>query len=690
MMHANVVCRNLKLLRFNFEEFGIPPTPDMFLSASSFFKTPRKTHFITVLRFLLRSFDGTLLDRELRQHACPTSEAAFKFAASNCFRIIRAKLTLPCTFYRVMGYPGGAVGIEFLSVLSTFVLESRLSNLLDSDLNNVVKNVRDLINVQLQDDAAFTVCCSYLKSLIAKRDAQLAVANEAMKNTSLKINQFAANHGLLDEIDELTYINGPTDTFQTYQERMISRVIANRKCLEQLLADHSSIVQPQLSAVLRHWPGSNLTVLDGQQLKTTCVPRLLFEQVAGGNCDSIREGEEVNLQRLFHCFDSLFSTASRLLDLPSCSVVDTAATTTTADSPPAAGFLERSDPGAFNDSVVSWGLRVLQRASAPLFQFSTLHNFTHDPNSPSNRLDDLVKEMQSSIASQQPSGLVDSFRELGRLSLSSPGQFSPANLRSRTPTMRADAIRNVLLKSNDHASSSLDHPSVLTGLRPSPNTIPSRISTTKTNVSRSPVSRVELMSGSQNHLHRSSLFCTNTGQSSAVSVPSPLSTIMYDSVITPTIRKLVGRQVSESLSPNPRDTSSFSSPNLPAGSVCQPSNQISGPADSAENQLNDSPVPPSIDQTESPQLCQHQSSISPISLSFISSVKSVDRSSSSLLGQCRDVPRVALKPLENVVNLKAEAMDSQNFLRNLDFSLKRMDNLLEEAEQDSFNLIGKL
>ncbi|KAF7233712.1 hypothetical protein EG68_05853 [Paragonimus skrjabini miyazakii] len=401
MVHANVVCRNLKLLRFNFEESGIPSAPDMFLS---FFKTPRKTHFITVLRFLLRSFDGTLLDRELKQHACPTSEAAFKFAASNCFRIIRAKLTLPCTFYRVMGYPGGAVGIEFLSVLSTFVLESRLSNLLgctvpyltltifilDSDLDNVVKSVHDLIEAQLQDAAAFTVCCSYLKSLIAKRDAQLAAANETMKNTFLKINQFAAEHGLLDEVDELTYINGPTNTFQTYQEHMISQVIANRKCLEQLLADHSSSTQSQLSAVLCHWPGSNPTVLDGQQLKTTRIPRLLFEQVAGGNCDSIREGEEVNLRKLFQCFDSLFATASRLLDLPSCSDVDNAATTTTTDSPPAAGFLERSDLHKFDDSVVSWGLRVLQRASAPLFQFSTLHSSTHDSHLPSNKLDDLV------------------------------------------------------------------------------------------------------------------------------------------------------------------------------------------------------------------------------------------------------------------------------------------------------------
>ncbi|KAA3681141.1 uncharacterized protein DEA37_0002614 [Paragonimus westermani] len=660
----------------------------MFLS---FFKTPRKTHFITVLRFLLRSFDDALLDRELSQHACPTSEAAFKFAASSCFRIIRTKLTLPCTFYRVMGYPGGAVGIEFLSVLSTFVLESRLSGLLDSDLNNVVKNVRDLVEAQHQDDAAFSVCCSYLKSLIAKRDAQLAAANETMKNTSLKINQIAAENGLLDEVTELTYIGGPTDTFQTYQELMISQVTANRNCLERLLADHSSVIQPQLSAVLQHWSGSNPTVLNAQQLKTTRVPRLLFEQFAGGNCDSIREGEEVNLHRLFHCFDSLFATASRLLNLPSCSDVGTGATNTiTTDSSPASELLERPDPRTFDDSVVSWGLRVLQRTSAPLFQFSTLHSSTHDSHPSSSRLDDLVKEMQSSIASQQPSDLIESFRHLGRLSVFSPWQCGPTNLRSLTPTMRADAIRNVLLKSNDHVSTLLDHSSVLTDLRLPPNTTPSRISATKTaDVSKSPISTVELMSGSQDRLHRSSRFLHNTGRFSAISVPSPLSTIMYDSGITPTARESVVRQASESLPPASRDISLLFSANLPSDSVCERSNQISRPADSAENQLIGASTPRSIDQTESPQLREHQNSLSSISLSFISSVKSLDRSASSLLGQYRDAPRTALKPLENVVNPKVEAVDS-HFLRNLDFSLKRMDNLLEEAEQDSFNLIGKL
>ncbi|TGZ67271.1 hypothetical protein CRM22_004924 [Opisthorchis felineus] len=182
-IHALVLCRNLKLLGFSFEQNNVPFDPETF---SAFFRIPRKPQFVSILRFLLLALDEGHFSRELSQHTCPTSETALKCVISKWLRECRPAIKLPASVFSVLGYPGGVTAVEFLSVLSSFVLQSKLSSVPDC-LADLVSSIHGLIRSKVRDRAVFCTIDKSLSSHLVKREEQLSVAKTGLSKVVAEV-----------------------------------------------------------------------------------------------------------------------------------------------------------------------------------------------------------------------------------------------------------------------------------------------------------------------------------------------------------------------------------------------------------------------------------------------------------------------------------------------------------------------
>ncbi|KER20471.1 hypothetical protein T265_15311, partial [Opisthorchis viverrini] len=262
----------VRLLDFSFEQNNVPFDPETF---SAFFRIPRKAQFISILRFLLLTLDQGHFSRELSQHTCPTSETALKCVISKWLRECRPAIKLPASVFSVLGYPGGVTAVEFLSALSSFVLQSKLSSVPDC-LADLVSSIHGLIRSNVRDRAIFCTIDNSLSSHLVKREEQLAAAKTGLSKIVAEVKEFAENRWNPIDMASDSYLENANHVIsdcQTYQRELLSEVLANRSNLEALLREFTSF-KPDLLNIMHHAENYPPPTLNAERLQTRRLPEI--------------------------------------------------------------------------------------------------------------------------------------------------------------------------------------------------------------------------------------------------------------------------------------------------------------------------------------------------------------------------------------------------------------------------------
>ncbi|KAG5447561.1 hypothetical protein CSKR_101331 [Clonorchis sinensis] len=306
-------------------------------------------------------------------------------------------IKLPASVFSVLGYPGGVTAVEFLSVLSSFVLQSKLSSVPDC-LADLVFSIHGLIRSKVRGRTIFCKIDKSLNSHLAKREEQLSAAKTRLSKIVFEVKEFAKNRWTLTDTASDSYLENANHLIsdcQTYQRELLSEVLTNRSNLEALLREFATF-QPDLLDIMHHAENYPPPTLNAEHLQTRRLPEIFASSAK--EVKPLREEGKLNLFRFLRSADALFSVGCQILDAPSQEpTVDPTPRGTTQD-----------------DAIVDWCSRVFKRAAYlcnPADSSSASSTTTKSPHqtpgqskicTAENGLEELMLSMRSFIVSNQP------------------------------------------------------------------------------------------------------------------------------------------------------------------------------------------------------------------------------------------------------------------------------------------------
>ncbi|CAL8093211.1 unnamed protein product [Calicophoron daubneyi] len=432
--YSGVLCRNLKLLSFDFEKAGVPSTPRML---SLFFSVARKSHFISILNFLLYTLNPVWFEREIRE-ASEKSDVALKNAYRRWLGQQHSDLRLRTSLFKVWGYPAKQTVLEFLSDISTFVLKSKFSESPAQRLNLSVKilpteDEHTELRILLEDDsfgqALAESSINQLQKILGDLTLEMNRVTGDLTQTLDNVEQYVKASGIPSNLSwkEPTEPGLPEDLLVAEKE-LRERLNSVHERLTSLLQQQASS-QGRLRCALTTL-SSDPPILDAGKFKASMVTPLISHELLPEKIESVREGEAVDLSRFIKCSGALFAASLKMLDevhiRPSSSV----------------NCSVHEEPNYPPSQAAAWCLRIFQRCATRLkvdsgsLEQSQSVSFDTDCTPEqlklsSERLEDLIQSMQHFISSVQPTTtpdnrlLLSARQTLYRIEAEDSSTFSP-------------------------------------------------------------------------------------------------------------------------------------------------------------------------------------------------------------------------------------------------------------------------